>query len=145
MQSGVSTRTGMSSDPILVRKPAFPRWWNPIARPHVAVLVRDSISGDDIRYYLSEKGTKSENGRIVLDVSSIEGLSEGTLLEVRFNATKANLYRLEMVDGVSCWRWVGRCRELLDFEQPSEIKWNGLLEESGYSVNEIMTCKPTAS
>ncbi|MHA2072625.1 MAG: hypothetical protein ACW985_12670 [Candidatus Thorarchaeota archaeon] len=26
--------SGPVTDPILVRRPAFPRWWDPIARPH---------------------------------------------------------------------------------------------------------------
>ncbi len=127
--------SGPITDLILVRRPAFPRWWDPIAKPHVAVVVRDPISGEDTRYYLSQRGHGHSNGRELLDVADIDGLAEGTLLEVRYNASKANLYRLELVDGVSCWRWMARCRELPDFNYPAEIRWNGLLEELSYNAN----------
>lgn len=131
----VPSETGPITDSILVRRPAFPRWWDPIARPHVAIVVRDPISGQDTRYYLSQRGKANSNGRELLDVADIDGLAEGTLLEIRYNASKANLYRLELVDGVSCWRWMARCRELPDFNYPAEIRWNGLLEETGFDAN----------
>ena len=57
-------------------------------------------------------------------MSDIEGLPEGTLLEIRFDSMTANLYKLEYVDGVPCWRWIERSRGLNDFEYPSVIDWN---------------------
>jgi hypothetical protein len=131
--------SGPVTDQILVRRPAFPRWWDPIARPHVAIIVRDPISGKDIRYYLSQRGHENSNGREILDVADIDGLDEGTLLEVRYSATKANLYRLELMDGVPCWRWMARCRELPDFNYPAEIRWNGLLEDSPFDVSDSLS------
>jgi len=74
-------------------------------------------------------------------VADIDGLPQGTLLEVRYNATRANLYRLEKVDNIPCWRWIGRCRELMGFNYPSEIKWNGLLEGSEYQMSEPLTAE----
>lgn len=136
----VPSDTGPITDPILVRRPAFPRWWNPIARPHVAIVVRNPVTGEDIRYYLSRRGHGNANGREILDVADIDGLEEGTLLEVRYNATKANLYRLELVDGVPCWRWMARCRELADFNYPAEIQWNGIVANIPYQTSKSITC-----
>jgi len=137
----VPPQIGIANDYVLIRRPAFPRWWDPIARPHVAILVRDPVSGDDTRYYISQKGKSSQTRREILDVADIDGFPQGTLLEVRYNATRANLYRLEKVDEIPCWRWIGRCRELMDFNYPSEIKWNGLLEGSKYQVSEPLAAE----
>ena len=124
IQSDRNIRKGLDGEHVLIRRPAIPRWWNPIARPHVAVLMTDPVTGETIRYYLSRKGDSSSNGRILLEVSDIEGLAEGTLLEIRFDSMKANLYKLEYVDGVPCWRWIEKSRGLNDFEYPSMIDWN---------------------
>jgi hypothetical protein len=139
MHHTVPSETGPITDPILVRRPAFPRWWDPIARPHVAIIVRDPISGRDIRYYLSQRGHGNSNGKEILDVADIDGLDEGTLLEVRYSATKANLYRLELMDGVPCWRGMAPCRELPDLNYPAEIRWNGLLEETPFDVSDSLS------
>ena len=129
IQSGVSENmTEMVCDYILVRRPALPRWWDPMARPHVAVIVDDPMNDSAIRYYLSQTGCSNQDGRIPLEVSDIERLPEGALLEVRFNATKANLYKLEMIDSVPCWRWVGRSRGLSGFESEM-IDWTSLLDD----------------
>jgi hypothetical protein len=128
-QSGASTSmTETVSDYILVRRPSLPRWWDPVARPHVAVIVEDPMNDSAIRYYLSRTGDSDQDGRIPLEVSDIERLPEGALLEVRFNMTKANLYRLELIDNVPCWRWVGRSRGLSGFESEL-IDWNHLLDD----------------
>lgn len=123
----------MVGDSILVRRPALPRWWDPVARPHVAIVFEDPNTQTVIRYYLSVKGTTSINGRIGLDIAELDEiastLTDGTILEVRFSATKANLYKLKLIDGIPCWRWVGRCRGLCDFEYPSTIDWNCVLSE----------------
>jgi hypothetical protein len=74
------------------------------------------MNGGDIRYFLSKCGEKDNKGRISLDVGDIDSLPEGTLLEVRYNATKANLYVLEKVGAVPCWRWVNRSHGLQGFE-----------------------------
>ncbi|MFX1484436.1 MAG: hypothetical protein ACFFCP_14750, partial [Promethearchaeota archaeon] len=98
-------------DPIadyVIRRPGIPRWWDPVARPHVAVIVRNPSNGGDTRYFLSKCGQKDTKGRTTLDVGDIDNLPEGTLLEVRYSATKANLYKLERVGTVSCWRWIDR-------------------------------------
>jgi len=137
MQSGMSTRLEPVPDPILIRRPAFPRRWDSIARPHVAVVVKDRDM--EIRYYLSRKVRNEADNGDVLEVANVDDLPEGTLLEVRFNATKANLYRLENVDNVPCWRWIGRCRELPSFEYPDEIHWNGLLEDANNHPTDMMS------
>jgi hypothetical protein len=124
IQSDKNIHKGLDGEHVLIRRPAIPRWWNPIARPHVAVLMTNPVTGETARYYLSRKGNLSSNGRILLEVSDIEGLGEGTLLEIRFDSMKANLYKLEYVDGVPCWRWIERSRGLNNFEYPSMIDWN---------------------
>ncbi len=94
-----------------------------MARPHVAVIMRNPINGGDIRYFLSKCGKKENNGRTTLDVGDIDSLPEGTVLEVRYSATKANLYKLERVGAVSCWRWINRSQGLHGFETES-LDWN---------------------
>jgi hypothetical protein len=133
MQSGFPIGMEMVGDSILVRRPALPRWWDPVSRPHVAIVVEDYFTGAVTRYYLSQCGQVDQYGRTPLEVAKIDEiistLSDGTVLEVRFNATKANLYKLQLIDGVPCWRWVGRCRGLCDFEYPSTLDWNCVLSE----------------
>jgi hypothetical protein len=123
----------MVGDSILVRRPALPRWWDPVARPHVAIVVEDANNQAVTRYYLSTKGDSNNTGRIRLAVAELDEIAstlpDGTILEVRFSATKANLYKLKVIDGIPCWRWVGRCRGLYDFEYPSTIDWNCVLSE----------------
>lgn len=123
----VEVTAGMESikNCILVRRPSIPRYWDPIARPHVAVVVLEPDTGRESRYYLSKAGAE-ENGKIVLEVADFSELAEGTLLEVRYNSIKANLYQLELVSGMPCWRWIGRCRGLSDFES-EEVDWDQLL------------------
>jgi hypothetical protein len=111
---------------ILVRRPAFPRVWNPVSRPHVAVVVQDD-DGLKVRYYLSSV-VEDEAGRRILEVADFDTLPEGTLLEVRFDATKANLYKLERINGTACWRWMARSRGLQGFDYPSEIDWHDHIE-----------------
>ncbi|TFF86584.1 hypothetical protein EU519_01160 [Candidatus Thorarchaeota archaeon] len=110
---------------ILVRKPSIPRYWDPISRPHVAVVVLEPDTGVESRYYLSRVGNE-EDGKMPLEVADFSDLEEGTLLEVKYNSVKANLYQLELVSGMACWRWVGRCRGLSDFES-ERVDWDHLL------------------
>jgi hypothetical protein len=121
IQLDAATRIEPVTD-FVIRRPAIPRWWDPVSRPHVAIFVHDPITGAEVRYYLSRCGGQSSNGRTLLEVSDIDSLPEGTLVEVRFSATKANLYRLEMVGNVPCWRWVARSQGLHDFETES-VSW----------------------
>ena len=107
----------------VIRRPGIPRWWDPIARPHVAVILKNPANGGETRYFLSRCGEKDRTGRTSLDVSDIDSLPEGTLLEIRYNATKANLYQLEMVGAVPCWRWIDRSHGLQSFETESP-EWN---------------------
>ena len=122
----------------VIRRPGIPRWWDPISRPHVAVIVKSPDNGGNIRYFLSKRGEKDGNGRTSLDVGDIDSLPEGTLLEVRYSATKANLYQLEMVGAVPCWRWVNRSQGLQGFETESpewEYRVDTSLESDRYSIN----------
>lgn len=123
MQSSVSAQTETLANHILVRHPAFPRRWNSVNKPHVAILARDPVNSGFIRYYLSRNCFDSTSGEPVLEVADIDTFEEGTLLEVRFDARTANLYRLELIDGAPCWWWIGRCRGLPDFEYPRNIDW----------------------
>lgn len=113
----------------VIRRPGIPKWWDPVARPHVAVIMRNPMNGEDIRYFLSKCGEKDSKGRTTLDVGDIDTLPEGSLLEVKYNATKANLYKLEMVGAVPCWRWIDRSQGLLSFESES-LDWNYPVDSS---------------
>ena len=122
----------------VIRRPGIPRWWDPVARPHVAVIVKNPANGGATRYFLSRCGEKDSNGRTSLDVGDIDSLPEGTLLEVRYSATKANLYELEMVGAVACWRWVNRSQGLQSFETESP-DWSYTVDSSidpkGYGLS----------
>ena len=122
----------------VIRRPAIPRWWNPVSRPHVAVIMPDPLSGDETRYYLSKCGDRQSNGRSLLDVVDIDTLPEGTLLEVKFNAIKANLYQLELVGNVPCWRWLGRSQGLPDFDSDDSIYWDHVLDTGTYSPRDMI-------
>ncbi len=132
-----STRLDSVIDYVL-RRPAIPRWWNPVSRPHVAVIMPDPLSGDETRYYLSKCGARQANGRSLLDVVDIDTLPEGTLLEVKFNAIKANLYKLELVGNVPCWRWLGRSQGLPDFDSDDSIYWDHVLDTGTYSPRDMI-------
>ena len=134
MQSGLSTRMELVSDYILMRRPALPRKWDSIARPHVAIIIDDPLTGQNLRYYLSHIGPVGLDGKEPLEVVNIDEMAEdlpvGTLLEVRYSATNANLYRLEACGAVPCWRWVGKYRGIQDFEFPSPIDWDKMVMEN---------------
>ena len=98
----------------------------------------DPLSGDETRYYLSKCGNRQSNGRSLLDVVDIDTLPEGTLLEVKFNAIKANLYQLELVGNVSCWRWLGRSQGLPDFDSDDSIYWDYVLDTGTYSPRDMI-------
>jgi hypothetical protein len=100
--------------------------------------MRNPMNGGHIRYFLSKCGEKDDHGRTSLDVGEIDSLPEGTLLEVRYSATKANLYQLEMVGAVACWRWVNRSQGLLGFETESpewSYRVDSSMESDRYSIN----------
>jgi hypothetical protein len=137
IQLDYSTRIDTVID-YVIRRPAVPRWWDPVSRPHVAVILPDSHSGKEIRYYLSKCGEKRSNGKSLLDVVDIDTLPEGTLLEVRFNATRANLYQLELVGTVSCWRWLGRSEGLPDFDSDDSIYWDHVIDTGTYSPRDML-------
>ena len=98
----------------------------------------DSLSGAEVRYYLSRCGEKNSNGRSILEVADIDTLPEGTLLEVRFNATRANLYQLEMVGTIPCWRWLGRSQGLPDFNSDDSIYWDHVLDTGTYTPRDMI-------
>ncbi len=137
IQLDYSTRLDTVID-YVIRRPAIPRWWNPVSRPHVAVIMPDPLSGDETRYYLSKCGDRQSNGRSLLDVVDIDTLPEGTLLEVKFNAIKANLYQLELVGNVPCWRWLGRSQGLPDFDSDDSIYWDHVLDTGTYSPRDMI-------
>ena len=100
-----------------------------MARPHVAVIMKNPANGTAIRYFLSQRGEMTNGGRTPLDVGDIDRLPEGTLLEVRYSATKTNLYQLEMVGAVPCWKWINRSHGLQSFETDSS-DWNYRVDSS---------------
>ncbi|TFG12174.1 hypothetical protein EU537_10180 [Candidatus Thorarchaeota archaeon] len=124
------------SDYIVIRRPAIPKYWDSFARPHVAIVIDDPITGFNSRYYVSQVGPVDGDGRRKLNVIDIDELAtelkSGTLLEVRYSATKANLYKLEDLGGVSCWRWIGKYRGLHCFEHPSSINWEMIPHQSRF-------------
>jgi hypothetical protein len=122
----------------VIRRPAIPRLWDPVSRPHVAILMPDPLSGAEVRYYLSRCGEKNSTGRSILDVADIDTLPEGTLLEVRFNATRANLYQLELVGTIPCWRWLGRSQGLPDFNSEESIYWDHVLDTGSYTPRDMI-------
>lgn len=134
LKSGLSTNMELVSDYILIRRPGLPRKWDPIARPHVAIIVDDPLSGINVRYYLSYIGPVGLDGKESLETVDIDEMAEelpvGALLEVRFSATNANLYRLEACGVVPCWRWVGKYRGIQDFESSSPIDWEKMVIEN---------------
>ena len=134
MNTGFVTNIELVSDYILIRRPALPRFWDPVSRPYVALIVEDPISEKMIRYYLSFGNGINKEGRELLDVVDLDvlanDLQHGALLEVRFSATQANLYQLEILRGMPCWRWVGKYRGLQDFDYPATIDWESLIIES---------------
>jgi len=109
-----------------------------VSRPHVAVLMPDHLSGAEVRYYLSRCGEKNSNGRPILEVADIDTLPEGTLLEVRFNAMRANLYQLELVGTIPCWRWLGRSQGLPDFNSDESIYWDHVLDTGTYTPRDMI-------
>ncbi len=113
----------------VIRRPGIPKWWDPVARPHVAVIMKNPANGGAIRYFLSRRGDRNNRGRMSLDVGDIDKLPEGTLLEVRYSATKTNLYQLEMVGAVACWKWINRSQGLQSFETESS-EWNYRVDSS---------------
>ena len=133
MQSGLHAGMEIVSDHILIRRPAIPRWWDPNARPHVAIVIDNPEMGRTERIYLSRTGHDVGDGRTTLEVAEIDkiasNLSDGAVLEVRFSATKANLYQLEMVGAAACWRWINRSQGLQSFETDSS-DWNYRVDSS---------------
>ena len=100
-----------------------------MARPHVAVIMKNPANSGAIRYFLSQRGDRNTRGRMALDVGDIDRLPEGTLLEVRYSAIKTNLYQLEMVGAVACWKWINRSQGLQSFETESS-DWNYRVDSS---------------
>ena len=121
------------SDYILIRHPSIPRYYDPIARPYVAIITQDVLTGEKSRKYVSQGGPLDSEGREPLVVADIDQLASqlqsGTLLEVRFNSMRANLYKLEILDDVPCWRWIGKYRGHTDFDYPSAFDWFKLVDE----------------
>lgn len=134
MNPGISARMEIVSDYILIRRPAIPRYWDRISRPHVAVIIEDPASNDLLRYYLSYGGKVDEVGREPLEVVDIDilakDLDQGALIEVKFSASVANLYKLEVHGGLACWRWIGKYRGIQDFDYPAGINWEALIIEN---------------
>jgi hypothetical protein len=87
------------------RKLPIPEYWNPIERPHVALLMPSGKK--TIRFYLSNptpSGTRKN-----LDVASIDNLPAKSVLEVRYKSTDYRYYRRDK----SVWTKVAESRNQL--------------------------------
>lgn len=142
IQSSVSSHPVMVDEFVLLRRPAVPRFWDSEAKPHVAAILDDPVTGKKMRYYLSSFPQGNVTGRIPLEVVDIDalGFAEGTGLEVRFDDMRSNLYKLELVENVPCWRWVGRSRGLQDVEYPPSIEraWGNLVYDATAGTDELI-------
>ncbi|MHA1216762.1 MAG: hypothetical protein ACTSPX_05520 [Candidatus Thorarchaeota archaeon] len=68
----------------------LPRQWDPIRRPHVAVLIPDA--GSVFHVLISEpKGT--ESGLFQLETVDLNSLPEGSIVEIRYDETDYGFYR----------------------------------------------------
>ncbi|MBD3405496.1 MAG: hypothetical protein GF411_05095 [Candidatus Lokiarchaeota archaeon] len=131
--ANVHTPHKQCGESVLVRKPAIPLRWDFISRPHIALILYDYSSHHIVRYYLSERGEYSTSGKRTLQAASLGDFPEGTIIEVRFSSVMINLFRLEQIDGVPCWRWIGRCRGLHDFNLEA-VNWLSLLSKEDIFV-----------
>ncbi len=133
MRQELVSNMELISDYILIRHPSIPRYYDPITRPYVAIIIQDTRTGEKSRKYISQGGSLDSDGREPLVVAEIDELAAqldpGALLEVRFNFMRANLYKLEILDGVPCWRWIGKYRGHTDFDYPSAFDWFKLVDE----------------
>lgn len=120
---------------VLVRRPATPIQWDPISRPHVAILLKDA-NGRTFRCYLS-RIIRGNEDKWVLEVADLDSLPDGTILEVKINATTANLYQLERVNNAPRWKWISRCRCLPDFDYPSGIEWDVKIDSTPRRIVDV--------
>ena len=89
-----------ASSSVYLRNLPYPREWNPIDRPHVALLLCED--GQVFRFYLS---TPCEERRR-LHVWNPQRLSVDSLVEVKFNDMDLRYYRKEE----KMWALVGEAR-----------------------------------
>ena len=89
-----------ASSSVYLRDLPYPREWNPIDRPHVALLLCED--GHVFRFYLS---TPCEERRR-LHVWNPQRLSIDSLVEVKFNDMDLRYYRKEK----NMWALVGEVR-----------------------------------
>ena len=96
------------------REPPIPKYWNPVERPHIALLMPSGKKA--IRFYLSKPSSSSGDNR--LEVASIDQLPPKSVLEVRHGSTDYRYYRRDK----SVWTKVAESRNqlFLDvFSQPN--------------------------
>jgi hypothetical protein len=73
------------------RAPPIPKYWNPIDRPHVAVLV--PTGSTIMRVFLSKPAAYLSDSSEVLEVSDLDVLPEKSIIEVRNDTVEYNYYR----------------------------------------------------
>jgi hypothetical protein len=96
------------------REPPIPKYWNPVERPHIALLMPSGKKA--IRFYLSKPCSSSRNNK--LEVAPIDHLPPKSILEVRHGSTDYRYYRRDK----TVWTKVAESRNqlFLDvFSQPN--------------------------
>ncbi|RDE13157.1 MAG: hypothetical protein C4K47_06560 [Candidatus Thorarchaeota archaeon] len=83
------------------RRLPVPRYWNPVDRPHVAIL--ESMDGRFLRFYVSQPPTEGNE----LSVKNLEWVRDRTMVEVRHSSTDYRYYRR---DG-NAWTVVAQARD----------------------------------
>ncbi len=75
------------------RTPPIPRKWDSLNRPHVALL----IHSDDyiFRVFLSKPSNMPNSNEELLDVSDLESLPQGSVVEIRNDSTDISYYLRE--------------------------------------------------
>jgi hypothetical protein len=94
----------------------IPKDWNPIERPHVALIM---LSGKKIiRFYLSNPSSSSNGEQ--LNVASLDELPPNSIIEVRYGSTDYRYYRHDK----TMWSMIAESRNqlFLDiFTQPESF------------------------
>lgn len=73
------------------KTPPIPRTWNPVDRPHVALLLP---SNEDVfRMFLSTPSQPDENRESDLDVMDLETLPFKSIIEVKYDSIDFSYYR----------------------------------------------------
>jgi hypothetical protein len=73
------------------KSPPLPRSWNPVDRPHVALLLPENENV--FRMFLSTPSAPDENHESDLDIMSLETLPMKSIIEVKYDSIDFSYYR----------------------------------------------------